>query len=55
MKEKSNWKKSKFTKLIRIRKSQYEFIEKIRGIYSRAGMLDKIINEYKKNLGGLDK
>lgn len=46
--KKTKWTDSKFTKLIRIKKPQYEFIESIRGKYTRAGKLDEIINFYKK-------
>jgi hypothetical protein len=46
---KRDWNTSKYDKFIRITKEKLDWLRKNRGIYSLAGFLDKIINEYKKN------
>lgn len=40
--------KRAFTKVIKIRPSQKEYIKSIKGRYSEAGQLDVIINFYRK-------
>ena len=44
-------KPSVFNKLIRIRKSQLDFIKKVKLNYSAAGYLDMIINQWKYEYG----
>ncbi len=36
-------------RILNLRKCQYEYIEQVRGKYSRTGKLDEIINFYKQN------
>lgn len=48
-KEKKPWENTKFTERVRIRKNQLDYIDKIRGNYTKAGKLDEIINFYKKH------
>lgn len=48
-KKQDKWGKTKFTERIRLRKNQLDYIDSIRGNYSKAGKLDEIINYYKKH------
>jgi hypothetical protein len=48
---KKDYTNSRFKKQIRIDPEQYEYIEAIKGRYTRAGKLDEIINYYKKRAG----
>ncbi len=46
---KNNWENSEYTKTIGIKPDRLEYIRKIKGKKSLAGMLDLIIREYEIN------
>ena len=43
------WAESEFVRVIRISQKDYNFLNKIRGKKSKAGMLKEIIKQYKGN------
>lgn len=44
-----DYKTTRFKRRIRIAEESLEYIRRVKGKYTLAGMLDKIINEHRKN------